>query len=201
MQLEWRWALSRLPTNSKACFNVGSYSSKRWRIAEEASPSMKASRVSSSRFLSAVTVCHTSNTGFSNNVCLLTSWNYVPLISHRSVVIDTSALAHFSKCRCRFAAGGNLAMSVTMELIKMSETSSEIQIPVMLTLINPMLQLVDFQLPSFRENSQYFFRNHFAERFWLSYLGLVIYCLFIFLILIRNYFQNEGVEYYSNGKS
>jgi len=56
MQLEQRWALSRLWANSNVWFKESSsFSSERWWTAEEARPFVKASRVSSSRYKSAVT--------------------------------------------------------------------------------------------------------------------------------------------------
>ncbi|CAK8691558.1 unnamed protein product [Clavelina lepadiformis] len=69
------------------------------------------------------------------------------------------------------SAGGNLAMSITVTLIEMNKEDPTLPLPAMTTLIYPVLQMINFRLPSYQQNLQFLFPKLVAPKFWLAYIG------------------------------
>ena len=69
------------------------------------------------------------------------------------------------------SAGGNLALSVTLEIIKMHEKDESIYLPKMLALVYPVVQMVNFQLPSYKAYFNHTVCSEMVPKAWLSYLG------------------------------
>ncbi|CAK8691511.1 unnamed protein product [Clavelina lepadiformis] len=69
------------------------------------------------------------------------------------------------------SAGGNLAMSITVSLIEMNKEDPTLPLPAMTTLIYPVLQMINFRLPSYQQNLQFMFSKSLIPKFWLTYIG------------------------------
>ena len=70
-----------------------------------------------------------------------------------------------------YHTGGNLAMSITVTLIEMNKEDPTLPLPAMTTLIYPVLQMINFRLPSYQQNLQFLFPKLVAPKFWLAYIG------------------------------
>uniref|UniRef100_H2YW22 Alpha/beta hydrolase fold-3 domain-containing protein n=1 Tax=Ciona savignyi TaxID=51511 RepID=H2YW22_CIOSA len=65
------------------------------------------------------------------------------------------------------SAGGNLAMAVYIGLLQMNDPT--LQLPAMQVLIYPMLQMINFQTPSY-SHGDLMFSNNLAPKFLLAYI-------------------------------
>ena len=62
-------------------------------------------------------------------------------------------------------------MAVTMALLKLHQEDESVPIPAMTTLIYPVLQMANYQLPSYQQNQPFIFYPSLIPKFWLSYIG------------------------------